>query len=76
MIKILKFETEVRLSFPRINIHIWRIGADFGWFSGCEFSILKIEIGKLWNVRLSEGFTIISIQIAKFCISLFFCEEE
>ena len=43
-----------------------------GWFSDEPFSLFHLELFEQWNVGEKE-FSIFSIQIAKFSLSLYWC---
>ena len=49
-----------------IDIEIWKLGLECGWFSGGDFSLLKIALFE----RTEYAIYIISIAFLKFCVSL------
>ncbi len=53
---------------PYIYMHVKKLGISFGWFSGEEFTIFGIELFRRW--QKGDGWTIVSVQVAKFLIML------
>jgi hypothetical protein len=51
-----------------MKLNMGKLGLDFGWFAGEKFVALQIEIIEPLPIN---GILIISIQIAKFMISIY-----
>jgi hypothetical protein len=49
-----------------INLQIKKLSIEIGWFSGEDFCLFRVEVGRNWGFAIS----ILSIQILKFAFNL------